>query len=116
MQCCSMINLDKIVMGPNVWCVLEPIVATSRHWFAFLSCVAAILNALRTRGVPRSWLSAIARRQRWHPGSGTEQFRALIYRRWKSKMGERLGEVHALVSAASWEGRGKSMSRCKCNA
>ena len=40
MQCCSMIHLDLIVMGPNVWNMLDPIAVALNHWFALISFVS----------------------------------------------------------------------------
>lgn len=36
-------------MGPNVWCMPEPVVATGGHLFAFLSFMTTILNRVENK-------------------------------------------------------------------
>jgi hypothetical protein len=52
------------VVGPNIWCVPEPIVATGWHWFAFLSFLAAIPN--RIGGKRRVENMAIGNTRGWY--------------------------------------------------
>lgn len=49
MECRSMIDSDYMAVGPTVWCMLDPIAVTGRHWSTFLSFVAAILNRLANK-------------------------------------------------------------------